>query len=413
MADEFRQGKPPVLLVATQDTKEEEARFVRRHLERHGVEVVHLDPSIRRTVGGAEIPPEEIAAAAGKTIEEVRALGHEGKCQAVMIEGALKLTQERLKDGGLSGALAIGGSMGTALAGLIFQQLPYGLPKLIVSTMASGNTAPFVGLKDIMMLNSVTDFAGINSISGDIYRNAAAAVAGMAKAYEPGAHQDKPLVLIGTLGTTEKCTRRIREKLEAEGFEVMVFHTSGAGGATMDSIAAERDVAVMLDLSWTEMVDTLLGGLLAGAPQRGRVAPARGIPTIFAPGNVDFIVGGPIEQSQQQFPGRRYHVHNPVLTAVRTNLDDLKKVADHIAGIAEEAKGPVRVLVPLGGFSSHDSSEGHIYEPSIPKPFADYFESVLPEKAGFQAVDCHFNDPAFADAIVEATKALVREHEAA
>jgi uncharacterized protein (UPF0261 family) len=368
---------------------------------------------VRRTIGGAEISPEQVAGAAGSTIEEVRALGHEGKCIAVMIEGAVTLALETHAKTPLSGALALGGSMGTALAGAVFQALPYGLPKLIVSTMASGFTAPYVGRKDIAMLNAVTDISGINSISRDVYRNAAAAVAGMARAYEPPGREEKPLVLIGTLGTTEKCVRRIRETLEGDGYEVMVFHTSGAGGPTMDSIAADRKVAAVLDLSLTEMVDTLFGGLCAGGPERGKAGLARGVPTIIAPGNVDFIIGGPLEAAEAQFPGRRYHVHNPALTAVRTNLDDLKKIADHIAALVADAKGPVRVFAPLGGFSNHDSTQGHIHEPDLPAPFADYLRSVLPPHVAFETRACHFNDPEFADAIIAATRAMVREREPA
>lgn len=405
--------RPRVLLLATQDTKEEEARFLREHLELYGCDVVHLDPSVRRTVGGAEIAPEQVTAAAGMTIEQVRALGHEGKCIAVMIEGAVKLALETHARTPLSGALALGGSMGTALAGAVFQALPYGLPKLIVSTMASGFTAPYVGRKDIAMLNAVTDISGINSISRDVYRNAAAAVAGMARAFEPPGGVEKPLVLIGTLGTTEKCVRRIRETLEGDGFEVMVFHTSGNGGPTMDSIAADREVAAVLDLSLTEMVDTLFGGLCAGGPDRGKAGLAKGVPTIIAPGNIDFIIAGPLDEAQKQFPGRRYHVHNPALTAVRTHLEDLKGIADHIGGLVADANGPVRVFVPLGGFSNHDSWEGHIHEPDLPTPFAEHLRAALPAGVPLEIVDCHFNDAAFADAIVAATRALVREREPA
>jgi uncharacterized protein (UPF0261 family) len=405
--------RPRVLLLATQDTKEEEARFLRTHLEDYGCDVVHLDPSVRRTIGGAEISPEQVTEAAGMTIEEVRALGHEGRCITVMIDGSVKLALETHQKTPLSGALALGGSMGTALAGAVFQALPYGLPKLIVSTMASGFTAPYVGRKDIAMLNAVTDISGINSISRDVYRNAAAAVAGMARACEPPSGEEKPLVLIGTLGTTETCVRRIREALEGDGYEVMVFHTSGAGGPTMDSIAADREVAAVLDLSLTEMVDTLFGGLCAGGPERGKAGLAKGVPTIIAPGNVDFIIGGPLEAAEAQFPGRRYHVHNPALTAVRTNGDDLRRIADHIAALVADAKGPVRVFVPLGGFSNHDSKAGHIHEPELPAPFADYLRSVLPAHVTFETRACHFNDPEFADAIIDATRAMVREREPA
>ena len=397
-----------VLLIITQDTKAEEARFVRSAIEAAGCAVVHLDPSVRHDLGGAEIGPEAVAEAGGMALANVRQLGHEGKCQTVMTAGAVQLARQAVADQGVAGVLAIGGSMGTGLAGTVMQALPYGLPKLIVSTMASGMTAPYMGLKDIAMMASVTDIAGLNSISRDVLRNAANAIAGMARGYDPAARTDRPLILMGTLGTTEKATRRIREALEADGCEVMVFHTSGTGGPTLDAIAAERDVAAVLDLSWTEMVDRLFGGLAAAGPERGRAAPRRGIPVIFAPGNIDFIIGGPIEQAQAAFPGTRYHVHNPALTAVRTQLPELTRIADHIAELARDATGPVRVFVPLGGFSSHDSPEGHLYEPDLPRPFAEHLRAVLPEKAALEVIDAHFNDPAFADAIVAATRALIR-----
>jgi uncharacterized protein (UPF0261 family) len=395
------------MLIITQDTKAEEARFVRAELESAGCEVVHLDPSVRRTVGGAEISPEQIAEAGGSTIEDVRALGHEGKCQAAMIAGAIPLAIKAVAEDGIAGVLAVGGSMGTGLAGAVMQQLPYGLPKLIVSTMASGFTAPYVGLKDIAMMNAVTDIAGINSISREVYRNAAHAVAGMAKGYEPTTKSDKPLILIGTLGTTEAGTRQIREQLEALGCEVMVFHTSGAGGPTMDSIAAERDVAAVLDLSWTEMVDQIFNGLAAGGPDRGKAALRRGIPVIFAPGNIDFIIGGPIDAAREAYPGKRYHVHNPALTAVRTDIGDLKTIAEHIAGLVAEANGPVKLFVPLHGFSSHDSPTGHLHDPSLPPPFAEHLQKVVPAGTEVQVLPHHFNDPEFAGAIVAATRSLI------
>lgn len=401
-------GDARVLLIITQDTKEEEARFMRRTLEAAGVDVIHLDPSIRRTLGGAEIGPEAIAEAAGRTIEQVRALGHEGKCQEVMIEGAMKLALATHEATPLSGIISVGGSMGTSLATTIMRAFPYGLPKLMVSTMASGFTAPYVGVKDIAMMNAVTDISGINSISRDVYRNAALAMAGMARGYDPAVRSDRPLVLITTLGTTERSVRRIRESLEADGVEVMVFHSSGAGGPTLDSIAAERDVALVLDLSVTEIVDHLHNGMANAGPDRGKAGLRRGIPTIFAPGNADFIIAGPIEDAEARFPGKRYHVHNVALTAVRTGMDELRPLADHLAGMIAEAKGPVRMFVPLKGFSHHDSPEGHLHDLSVPGPFADYLRSVMPDHVPVETVDAHFNDVAFSDAITAAARAMMR-----
>ncbi|MEI9852113.1 MAG: Tm-1-like ATP-binding domain-containing protein [Sphingomonas sp.] len=402
------QAKPRVLLIVTQDTKEEEARFVRGTLESAGIDVVHLDPSVRRSLGGAELPPEAVAHAAGTTIEEVRALGHEGKCLEAMMAGSIRLALETHATAPLSGILAIGGSMGTALGAAVMREFPYGLPKLMVSTMASGFTAPYVGVKDIIMSNAVTDVSGINSISRDVYRNAALAMAGMAHHYEPAGASAKPLVLMTTLGTTERSVKRIREALEADGAEVMVFHSSGAGGATLDAIAADRGAALVLDLSVTEIMDLIHGGLCAGSPDRGKAGLAKGIPTILAPGNADFIIGGPLGAAQAQFPGKRYHVHNPALTAVRSELPELRALADHLAANVREAKGPVRVFVPLRGFSHHDSPEGHLHDLSIPGPFAAYVREVMPAGVPVDTVDAHFNDEAFSDAVIAAARAYLR-----
>lgn len=399
--------KPSVLLIITQDTKEEEARFVRQALEAAGVNVVHLDPSVRRTVGGAEIGPEDVAAAAGSTIEAIRALGHEGRIHEMMIRGSVAAAHAWNAREPLSGILAVGGSMGSALAGALMQSMPYGLPKLIVSTMASGFTKPYIGVKDIAMLNAVTDISGINSISRDVLRNAANAVAGMARGYDRDLPAGKPLVLITTLGTTEACVKPIRQALEADGCEVMVFHSSGAGGPTLDGIAQDRDTALVLDLSVTEIMDHIHGGLADTGPDRGLPALRKGIPVIIAPGNADFIIAGPLDAAQAQFPGRRYHEHNPQLTAVRTGIDDLKRLADHLAANVRQANGPVRLFTPLKGFSNHDSPYGHIMDETLPGPFAEYLRQVIPADVPVTAVDAHFNDPAFADAIIAAARELL------
>ena len=196
-------SKPKVLMIVTLDTKALEAQFVRQTLEAEGVDVVHLDASIRdSTDPNVEIAPEAVAAAAGKTIQEVRDLRHEGKCQAVMIEGAVKCALEAQAKHGIVGIIGVGGSMGTTLGSVVMQAFPYGLPKVMVSTMASGFTRPFVGAKDIIMVNPVCDIAGLNSITRDAFRNAAIATAAMAKSYSPVRAESKRLIAMTTLGTT-------------------------------------------------------------------------------------------------------------------------------------------------------------------------------------------------------------------
>jgi uncharacterized protein (UPF0261 family) len=393
--------RPQVLMIITLDTKAAEAAFVRETLEAHGVGVLHLDASIRSVVGRAEIGPADVAGAAGSTLEDVRALKHEGKCQAVMTQGALAVAAKLQASGQIAGVIGLGGSMGTTLATAVMRSLPYGLPKLMISTMASGFTQPFVGNRDILMMNSVCDIAGLNTITRDVFRNGAIALAAMAREYQPLARDEKPLVLVSTLSTIDKCTVRVREALTAKGYEVMVFHTLGTGGMTLDDIVRERNVAAVVDLSLVEINDFLQGGLCSAGPQRARAALEKGVPTIFAPGNADFMVSGPIDQARAKFPGKRYHMHNAALTAVRAEAEELKTLANHLAGMIGEARGPVSFFVPLRGFSAHDSEQGYLHDPSLPPVFAAHLRSVMPADLPLFELDCHINDAVFADAIIE------------
>ena len=394
--------KPRVLLVATLDSKEVENRFIRECLEESGLEVYLLDASIRRTIdGGAHITPDQIAAAVGTTMPEIRALNHEGKCMALMIDGAIKCAHELHDRVGLSGIIAAGGSGGTTLGTAVMRTFPFGLPKVMISTMASGMTKPFVGTKDIVMLNSVCDVAGLNTVTRRVFRNGALALAGMAHGYEAPVASGKPLVAMSTLSTTDKCCSRIRAALEQSGCEVMVFHSQGTGGIAMDEAVREQEVSLVVDLSLIEVGDHLAQGLYDGGPDRCKAALEKGVPTIFAPGNIDFLVDGPIEGARARFPGRRYHIHNASVTAVRADAEDFKRLAEHMAGLIKEAKGPVAFFVPLLGFSSHDSEQGHLHDPSLPPVFAEHLQKVMPAEVPVVVLPYHINDEAFADRIIE------------
>ncbi len=394
--------KPKVLMIITRDTKETEARFLRERLEERGLEVCHLDASIRQTAAdGAEITPDQIAAAAGKTMAEVRALNHEAKCLDIMIQGAIPLAHGLDKRASLSGIIGVGGSLGTALCSAVMRTFPFGLPKVLISTMASGNTRPFVGTKDIILFHSVCDVLGLNTVTRRVFENSAMAMAGMAHGYKPCLSSGKPLVVISTLSVTEKCCLAIRRAIEPLGYEVMVFHTSGMGGVTMDEVIQEQDVSVVVNLSLIEVSDYLSNGLFSGGPDRCKASLAKGIPTIFAPGNIDIIVAGPEEDAKARYPGRRYHVHNPSLTAVRSGAEEFRHVAEHMAGLIREAKGPVAFFVPLLGFSDHDSEQGHLHDLSLPPVFAEHLKKVMPPGVPVVDVPCHINDQQFANKIIE------------
>jgi uncharacterized protein (UPF0261 family) len=394
--------KPKVLMIITLDTKETEAKFIRRCLEDNGLEVYHLDASIRRSVeGGADITPDQIAAAADTNMPQIRALNHEGKCLAIMIQGSVKCARELHERVGLSGIIGVGGSLGTALGTAVMRTFPFGLPKIMVSTMASGMTKPFVGTKDIMMAYSVCDIAGLNTITRRVFQNGALAIAGMAHGYQPSVGSDKPLVAISTLSTTDKCCVRIRKALEQRGFEVMVFHSQGTGGITMDEAIREQDVSVVVNLSLIEVGDFLARGLFDGGPDRCKASLEKGVPTVFTPGNIDFMVAGPLEDAKKRFPGKRYHVHNAALTAVRAEADEFRRIAEHMAGLIKEARGPVAFFVPLLGFSNHDSKQGHLHDPSLPPVFSGHLKKVMPGNVPIVELPYHINDEPFADAIIE------------
>jgi len=392
--------RPKVLTILTLDTKELEGRFIKECLEERGLEVYQMDASFRRRdESEAEIPPERIAEASGMSMEDLRALNHEGEMLEIMTVGAVRCALDLDRRVGLSGILAAGGSLGTDLGTAVMRAFPIGLPKVMISTMASGMTRPFVGTKDILMMPSVCDIAGLNTITRSVLRNGALALAGMARGYAPAGPSGKPLIAISTLGATEKCCNAIRKALEARGCEVMVFHTQGIGGVAMDEAVREQNVTVAVNLSLIEMSDYLCQGLYSGGPDRCKASLEKGIPTIFAPGNIDFMVAGPLEDAKARFPGRRYHVHNAELTAVRSETGEFTRMAEHLAGLVRTAKGPVACFVPLLGFSAHDSDQGHLHDLSLPPVFAAHLKKVMPEGVPVEVLNHHINDEAFAERI--------------
>jgi len=403
--------KPKVLVVITLDTKETEARYIHECLENSGLEVYLLDGSVRPGIAGdADITPDQIAAAAGRSMPEIRALNHEGQILEIMIEGAIRCALDLHRRVGLSGIIAAGGSLGTDLGTAVMRAFPLGLPKVMISTMASGMTRPFVGTKDVMMVPSVCDIAGLNAITRSVLQNGALALAGMAHGYKPATASGKPLIAISTLGTTEKCCNAIRKALESRGCEVIVFHTQGIGGVAMDEAVREQNVSVAVHLSLIEVGDYLCHGLYSGGPDRCKASLEKGVPTVFAPGNIDFMVAGPLEEAKVQFPGRRYHVHNPELTAVRAEAGEFRRIAEHMAGLISTAKGPVAFFVPLLGFSAHDSEQGHLHDASLPPVFAEHLREVMPGDVPVIALNYHINDEAFANTITEQVIVFLQDH---
>ena len=398
-------GKPTVLLIATLDTKLDEAEYILKCLDEMEINTLILDPSVR--ISGnreVEITPEDVAGAAGTTLEAIRNLGHEGKALGTMTEGSIICAKKLYEQTDISGIISLGGSMGTGLGTAVMREFPFGLPKVMISTMASGMVKPYVWTKDIMMLHSVADIAGLNSITSSVLKNGASAVAGMAKSYQKSSDDQKPIIMMSMLATVETCSKMIRTEMEKIGYEVIIFHTSGTGGAAMDELILERDVAAVVDLSIIEVTDYIYKGLFAATPDRCQSALKKDIPVIYAPGNLDFMVGGPLESAKQQFPGKKYHVHNAQLTAVRTGPEEMEEVAKYFGSAFSSIRQPTEFFIPLKGFSHHDSEQGHLHDPSMPPVFEDLLRKHCPDNTPITALPFHMNDPEFAAAITASLK---------
>jgi uncharacterized protein (UPF0261 family) len=391
------------LLVATMDTKGREATFLADCLKEEGIAVKIIDAGIRgQYQNPVDVTREAVARAGGKSLQEVQNIGHEGKALEIMTNGAIQCAQELYRQNRIQGVIGLGGSMGTTLGSGVMRSFPVGFPKVMISTMASRDTRAFVGTKDILMLHSVCDLVGLNRITRKILRNGALALAGMLRsaAADDDAAQ-KPLVFVSTLGTTEATAQQIRKTLEEKNNEVVIFHTVGSGGKAMEEIMRLEDVSILIELSLHEMADHRFGGDYDAGPRRGAEALDRKIPTILVPGNIDFLVTGPLESARKQFPKRPYHSHNAAITVVRTNQEEITILAQVIADLCNKAKGAVKILVPMHGFSAFDHKDGPLHDPQAPEIFVKALEKNLDDRSCLNALPLYINDPEFAQAIID------------
>ena len=397
------------LLIATMDTKGQEALFIDECLQREKIPVKIMDAGIKgKCPARVDITREEVAAASGKTLAEVQDIGHEGKALGFMTAGAIKCARELNRQNKIHGIIGLGGSMGTTLGTGVMRAFPIGFPKVMVSTMASRDTRAFVGTKDILMLHSVCDLSGLNRITKKVLKNGARALAGMLRSTDVEVPSDKPLVFLTTLGTTEVCAQKIRAALERKDNEVIIFHTVGSGGRAMEELLDDENVALIVDLSLHEIADNRFGGDYDAGPDRGSVALKKSIPTILVPGNIDFLVTGPLNIAQRRFPDRIYHSHNAAITVVRAQQEEIKEMALAVVDLANKATGPLTILVPLEGFSAFDSPEGPMPDPEAPRIFADTLKASLSKTINLKLLPAHINDPEFADEIIATVKDFLK-----
>jgi uncharacterized protein (UPF0261 family) len=401
--------RPAILLVATMDTKAEMVLYLQECLEEGGVEVLLMDVGI---MGLSPLPVavsrDDVAHAAGYSLADVQNIGHEGKAAEIMIDGAVRRARELHEQKRIDAVIGLGGSVGTSIGAAVMRSFPIGFPKIMISTLASHDTRPFVGTKDILMLPAICDLSGLNRITKKILRNAALAMTGMAGQTFCEAGTAQPLALISTLGTTEPCAFKVKEALEARGREVIIFHTTGVGGQAMEEMVRDGEAEIVVEISLQELVGNLFGGDYDSGPDRVSVALQKGIPTLLVPGCTDFIVSGPLSTTEKYFPNRQYHAHNAAITTVRTEHKETELIAHTLARLCNDARGSRAMAVPLGGLSGFDRPGGPLYDPEAPKIMAEALRRELLPETPLYVLPHHIDDPEFGAALVTIVQGWLR-----
>jgi uncharacterized protein (UPF0261 family) len=407
-----------IALIAALDTKGDEARFVRDLIAARGHRVVVIDSGV---VGEPLIPADvsaaDVASAGGASLEELRRRADRGVAIAAMATGAAAVAARLHRDGQLDGIIGLGGSAGTAIGTAAMRALPVGVPKLQVSTVASGNVAPYTGTKDVALLYSVVDVAGINRLSRAVLTNAAGAICGAVEASvelkgKPPA-KEKPLLAASMFGNTTKLVDAARTRFEREGYEVLVFHATGTGGQTMEGLIRDGFFQGSYDVTTTEWADELCGGVMAAGPSRLDAAGERGIPQVIAPGCLDMVNFGAQETVPAKYredAARRFYVWNPQVTLMRTTPEEDAQLGRILAEKANAAHGPVQIFLPLRGVSILDSvtDEG---PQSFWWPEADaaLFDAIKRHaRVPVHEIDANVNDPAFVEATSGALLEMLR-----
>ncbi len=391
-----------VVLVGTLDTKGVEYGYLRDRIQEAGCDVIVVDAGI---LGEPAIAPdighEAVATAAGTSIADLVAAHDRGAAVAAMARGATAIVTGLFAEGRLHGVMGLGGSGGSTLVAQAMQALPVGVPKLLVSTVASGDTRPYVGAVDITMMYSVVDIAGINRISSRILQNAAGAIAGMAKSYAAAAEpvDDRPLIGATMFGVTTPAVTTARERLESLGYEVVVFHATGTGGRSLEALMAGGFLAGVLDLTTTELADELVGGVLSAGPDRLLQAGRSGLPQVVSVGALDMVNFGPMSTVPERFRDRSLYVHNPNITLMRTTPEENAELGRQIAAKLNQATGPVALFLPRKGVSLIATEGEPFHDAVADEALFDAILGNLGPNVEVHDLDLAVNDEEFATAM--------------
>lgn len=389
-----------IAVLGTLDTKGIEHGFVAERIRELGHRALLIDVG---TGGAPQLQPdisrEEVAAAGGLDLPALMTRADRGECVSAMAAAAPRLVERLFREDRIQGIITLGGGGGTAIGSAAMRALPIGFPKLLVSTMASGNTAHYVGTKDITMMPSIVDVNGLNRISRTIFSRAAGAICGMVSATAP-AESVRPIVVASMFGNTTRCINTAIPLLEKAGYEVLVFHATGAGGRTMESLIESGMVAGVLDITTTELADALVGGVLSAGPDRVNAAGRAGIPAIIAPGCLDMVNFGERHSVPEKFAGRNFYIHNPQITLMRTTPQECRSLGTMLAKKINAYKSPVTVLIPRQGISVISASGGPFYDADADVALFDALTGNLRSDVKVISMNCEINAPEFAEACV-------------
>jgi uncharacterized protein (UPF0261 family) len=403
-----------VVLLGTLDTKGPEYAYLAERLREQGVETLLVDagvfePEIAPAGLEPDVPRRDVAAAAGADVDALAAAGDRGAAVETMARGAAEVVGRLHAEGRLDGIVSVGGSGNSSIAGTAMRALPVGVPKLIVSTVASGDTRPYMGASDVTMTYSVVDIAGINQISARILTNAAGAIAGMVAAEAPPLPEAKPLVTASMFGVTTPCVTRARERLEELGYEVLVFHQTGTGGESMEELMRAGFIVGSLDVTTTELADELVGGVLPAYPGRLEAAGALGLPQVVSLGALDMVNFGPRESVPERFADRNLYVHNPTITLMRTTPDECRELGRRIGRKLTAAQGQTALFVPLGGVSMIATEGQPFHDAEADAALLEGLQETLGDDVEVHELDTDVNDESFALAMADRLDEMIRE----
>lgn len=401
-----------VALIGTLDTKGAECAWLAEQLDKYGVQALFVDVGSFSASPLANVSSDDVIAAADSDAAALRERRDRGEMMQVMSVGAARIVRDLAVSGRIHGLLALGGSGGSSVAAAAMQALPVGFPKLLVSTMASGDVKPYVGEVDATLMYSVVDVAGINSVSSQVFANAAAAIAGMARAYEdrlaaaPAEH--KPVVAVTMFGVTTPAADEARDTLTDLGYEVLVFHATGAGGRAMEKLAESGLLAGVCDLTTTELADDLVGGVLSAGPRRLEMAGRVGLPQAVSLGALDMVNFGPADTVPPEFAGRNLFVHNPTVTLMRTTPEEMAELGRRIAAKLAAATGPTELFIPLRGVSAIDVEGAPFRDAEADAAlFAELRAGLVGSGVVVHELDQAINDPGFGAAMAHALHASI------